>query len=99
MTNHDHNRAEMGCTPGRRILRINARFLPVLMGRGIHHYSVFKDAIPEDCYIIDAAVNFRGSHGIGELVLLLESEDWEPIEGVPVPEVKPSLVRHHCPRV
>ena len=82
---------------GRRILRMVPGFLPVLMGRGVHHYSVHKDALPEDCRIVDATMCSRESEGSTELMLLLESPDWEPTEGEPVPEIKPSLVRHHCP--
>ena len=87
----------MGITVGRRILRIKTGFLPVLMGKGIHHYSVGKDALPEDCRIVDCSVSFRSTHGADELVLLLESEDWELAEGVPAPEVSPVLVQNHCP--
>jgi hypothetical protein len=98
VTKLDHNLAEVARARGRRILRINAGFLPVLMGRGVHHYSVFKNALPEDCRVVDASVNFRGIDGADELVLLLESDEWEPTMGAPVAAIKPSLVRHHCPK-
>lgn len=80
---------------GRRTLRMSTAFLPVLMGKGIRHYSVHKDALPEDCRIVDATVCFRSAVGGAELVLLLESEEWGAVEGLP-PEIKPSLIKHHC---
>jgi hypothetical protein len=88
-----------GDTMGQRTLRINTRFLPVLMGRGIHHYSVFRNALPEDCCVVDASVTIRESGGDSELVLLLESSEWEPSNGAAAPEIMPSFVRHYCPRV
>jgi hypothetical protein len=97
VVSEDESQNGTGLTWGRRILRIKTGFLPVLMGKGIHYYSVFKDALPEDCRILDCSLNFRSIHDADELVLLLESSDWEPIDGVPAPEVRPDFVKHHCP--
>jgi hypothetical protein len=80
---------------GRRVLRISARFLPVLMGEGVHHYFVGKDALPEDSRVVDASVNFRATHGADELVLLIESDYWEEAVGVPAPVIEPLFIRRH----
>jgi len=90
VASQDHNQA--GATPvmGRRVLRISTGFLPLLMGKGLHHYSVFKDAVPEDCRVLTAKIEG------GDLVFLVESEEWGPSDGTLAPEVRPCLVRHHC---
>jgi hypothetical protein len=78
---------------GRRILRISADFLPVLMGKGKHHYSVQQDIIPDDCRIINATIDFRGPT---QLVLLVESQEWEEAQdGSPFPEITPLFVNDY----
>jgi hypothetical protein len=96
VTTQDQSQTSAGLMVGRRILRMKTGFLSVLMSKGVHHYFVDRDALPEDCRIVDASVNFSATLGAEELVLLLESEEWEPIEGVPAPEIKPLFIKHHC---
>ena len=92
MVNQEHRQFEASPKMGRRTLRIVAGFLPALMSRGVHHYFVGGEPLPDDCRIVDASMSFRETPGAQELVLLLESEEWEPIAGVPAPEVRLSFV-------
>lgn len=78
---------------GRRTLSIASGFLPVLMGEGVHHYSVHKDAVPMDCRIVDARMDGGGRN----LILLLESGEWEgPSKGEICPPIDPTFVRNYC---
>ena len=80
---------------GQRTLRIASSWLPVLMSSGNHHYWVGKDAVPEECNIVNAGLNFDGT----ELVLTLESEEWGDVLELPRPEIKPTFIRSFCPGV
>ena len=78
---------------GRRILRLHAGFLPVPMSKGVHHYFV-GGGLPEDCHAIEATV--KPDLNGGELVLLLESDEFEHVSGAETAEIHPSFVKHHC---
>ncbi len=81
---------------GRRAIRMSSRFLPILMRHGAHHYSVTRDALPEDCRIVDVGMNFRAVPGASDLILLLESDEWSEEAGIPAPEVKPLFTERRC---
>jgi hypothetical protein len=76
----------------RRILNIADAFLPSLLGSGVRRYEVTRDALPADCRIINAKVDFGGGPGHQTLVLLLESAEWdESPEGGRIPEIMPLI--------
>lgn len=78
---------------GRRTLQIASGFLPVLMSKGVHHYFVGNDAVPDDCRIVDAWM----ADDDRSMILLLESEEWEWLQDGSTPRIEPMFFKHHCP--
>lgn len=75
--------------PRRRMtLRIGSGFLPVLLGEGLHSYSVIKEPLPADTEIVGA----RMSDDMRNLILLLASESFpETAGGESYPEIFPYM--------
>jgi hypothetical protein len=75
---------------GRRTLTITDTFLPVIFGDrdAVTSWAVIENPLPEDARIINAQMRFIGMNW-QELVLLLESSEWDPPEdGHPYQEHK-----------
>jgi hypothetical protein len=74
---------------GRKVLTISDTFLPTIFGSyKVSSWAVDGEGLPDDTRIINAQVRFI-DQGYQDLLLLLESAEWEPQEeGKPYPYVE-----------
>lgn len=78
---------------GKRILRIaDALLLDILRAGKELHYRVSKDGLPPDVKIVDFRMEGHWRQQRGNVLLVLESEHWQPArEGERIPEIEPIL--------
>jgi hypothetical protein len=81
---------------GRRVLRLSSSFLTIMMTKGVHHYSVQGDALPEGCRIVEASMQVSSEDGSEELVLIIESETWPTSDALSAEDIRPCFTKHYC---
>ncbi len=63
-------------------------------------YEVFKDPLPRDTRLVNAAIAFPHYENGGDLKLLLESAEWSEVgHGELIPEINPHLRRLYQEKV